>query len=141
MNLLGTIRGIVVRGLGIAGRNLGFPTANILPNMIVGIPDGVYAGCMTVDDKTYNAAICVGADGNKKIEAHLLDFAGDILGEVVELNVIERVSNLVPWESAEQMKKKITDDVAKVTQLLHRRTRSQARTRGRPSSQPAQWFL
>lgn len=118
-----TIHGTIVKGLGIAGRDLGFPTANIASNIPVVIDDGVYAGMLTVCNVTYDAAICIGADGNKKIEAHLFDFAGDILGETVELNVLERVNDLVPWESAEQMKKKIADDVAKVTQLLHRRTR------------------
>lgn len=112
------IRGTIVKGLGIAGRELGFPTANIAPSMMVVIPDGVYAGRMTVGDATYRAAICIGADGKKKIEAHLLDFSGDIVGETVELNVLERVNDLVPWESVEQMKKKIADDITAVARLL-----------------------
>lgn len=113
-----TIRGTVVTGLGVAGRDLGFPTANIAPNMTVAIPNGVYAGRMTVHGATYGAAVCVGADGDKKVEAHLLGFTGDIVGATVELNVLERVSDLVPWKSAEQMRKKIADDVAAVTRIL-----------------------
>lgn len=112
------ILGIIVQGLGIAGRDLGFPTANVAPNMTVVIPDGVYAGRMTVGGATYRAAICIGADGNKKIEAYLFDFSGDIVGETVELNILERVNDLVPWESAKQMKKKIADDITAVARLL-----------------------
>ncbi len=112
------IRGTIVKGLGIAGRELGFPTANIAPSMTVVIPDGVYAGRMTVGDATYRAAICIGADGKKKIEAHLFNFSNNILGATVELNVLEYISNLVPWESAEQMKQKIADDIVAITRLL-----------------------
>lgn len=118
-----TIHGTIVKGLGIAGRDLDFPTANIALSITVAIPDGVYAGAMTVDGKTYHAAICIGADGKKKIEAHLLNFSGNIVGQEAELHVGERISDLVPWESAEQMKKKIAGDVATITQLLHPQTR------------------
>lgn len=112
------ITGTIIPGLGIAGRDLGFPTANIAPDGAVVTPNGVYAGRMTVNGASYDAAICIGADGHAKVEAHLIGFSGDLLGAKAELHVVERVSDLVPWESAEHMRAKIADDIQRVTNTL-----------------------
>jgi riboflavin kinase / FMN adenylyltransferase len=82
------VEGIVVRGDG-RGRELGFPTANLdVPAELLVPPDGVYAG-WTRDRR---AAVSIGTnphfDGvERRVEAHLLDFDGDLYGErlVVEL--------------------------------------------------------
>ena len=82
------VEGIVVRGDG-RGRELGFPTANLdVPEGLLVPPDGVYAG-WTRDRR---AAVSIGTnphfDGiERRVEAHLLDFDGDLYGErlIVEL--------------------------------------------------------
>jgi riboflavin kinase/FMN adenylyltransferase len=82
------LRGLVIPGDSRA-RDLGFPTANlaIAADMCLGA-DGVYAGWYQRPDGTrYPAAISIGtrptfyADGAVLVEAHLLDFDGDLYGE------------------------------------------------------------
>jgi riboflavin kinase/FMN adenylyltransferase len=82
-------RGIVVHG-DERGRLLGFPTANVeVPNKVCLPADGVYAGIYGRPDGTEQAcAINLGrrptfyehAD-HSLLEAHLLDFEGDLYGE------------------------------------------------------------
>lgn len=78
-----SVRGEVVRG-DARGREIGFATANLSPNYEGLRPaDGVYAGWAMVGAERHKAAISVGANitfdpnGEARIEAHLLDFAGD----------------------------------------------------------------
>jgi riboflavin kinase / FMN adenylyltransferase len=83
------VRGSVVMG-DQRGRQLGFPTANIaVPNSICLPADGVYAGWFErVDGSVHACAINIGrrptfyehADSSL-LEAHLLDFDGDLYGE------------------------------------------------------------
>ncbi len=82
-------RGIVVKG-DQRGRQLGFPTANVeVPNVVCLPSDGVYAGWfLRADGSRHACAINLGrrptfyehAD-HSLLEAHLLDFAGDLYGE------------------------------------------------------------
>ena len=82
-------RGVVVQG-DQRGRLLGFPTANVeVPNVICLPADGVYAGWYhRPDGERHACAINLGrrptfyehAD-HSLLEAHLLDFSGDLYGE------------------------------------------------------------
>ena len=90
--------GTVVTGAG-RGRTLGFPTANVdvpPPKLVPG--EGVYAGRATLEgpapggDQTWLAAIAVGPsptftpdDDQRRLEAHLLDFSGDLLARRLTL--------------------------------------------------------
>src|SRR3954462_9211297 len=82
------VEGVVMRGDG-RGRELGFPTANLdVPQELLVPPDGVYAGW----SHDRRAAVSIGTnphfDGlERRVEAHLLDFDGDLYGErlIVEL--------------------------------------------------------
>jgi len=83
------VRGIVVKG-DQRGRLLGFPTANVeVPNQSCRPADGVYAGWYERPEGTVHpCAINIGrrptfyehAD-HSLLEAHLLDFNGDLYGE------------------------------------------------------------
>ncbi len=82
--------GPVVSGEG-RGRKLSFPTANVqvaVPKLVPG--EGVYAGRAAVEGvaQSWPAAVVVGRsptfrnDGDqRRIEAHLLGFSGDLLGQ------------------------------------------------------------
>lgn len=86
-------RGVVVQG-DQRGRLLGFPTANVeVPNAICIPADGVYAGWYhRADGSRYACAINLGrrptfyehAD-HSLLEAHLLDFSGDLYGEAARV--------------------------------------------------------
>ncbi len=86
-------RGVVVAG-DQRGRLLGFPTANVEVPSVVCLPaDGVYAGLYERSDgSVYQCALNLGrrptfyehAD-HSLLEAHLLDFDGDLYGERAEV--------------------------------------------------------
>lgn len=82
------IDGIVVHGSGL-GRTIGFPTANIPPPADQVLPaGGVYAATVTIGDgSSHRSAVNIGVrptvedHGSLLIEAHLLDFDGDLYGQ------------------------------------------------------------
>jgi riboflavin kinase/FMN adenylyltransferase len=87
------VRGSVVQG-DQRGRLLGFPTANVeVPNRMCMPADGVYAGWFErMNGEAHPAAINIGrrptfyehADSSL-LEAHLLDFQGDLYGETAKV--------------------------------------------------------
>lgn len=91
------VRGIVVKG-DQRGRLLGFPTANVeVPNQVCVPADGVYAGWYErPDGETHACAINLGrrptfyehAD-HSLLEAHLLDFDGDLYGERASVRFVQ----------------------------------------------------
>ena len=90
------VRGKGDRGDG-RGRELGFPTANVRVDRSVLLPeDGVFAGWFERADGSVHAApISLGTrphfydDGDRLLEAYLLDFDGDLYGEPVRVRVVE----------------------------------------------------
>lgn len=112
-------RGCVVPGQAI-GRTLGFPTANVKAEcpwqLIPG--KGVYRGeCLLGDGRTYHALINVGerptvAQGAElNVEAYLLDFAGNLYGDTVELVFHSKVRDEVKFSTREELKQAIARDV------------------------------
>lgn len=106
------------------GRLLNFPTANLAVWEQLVIPaHGVYATYAWVQGQRYPAATNIGVrptvDGhNLRIEAHLLDFAGDLYGQEVTLEFVERIRPEQKFAGLEQLKSQIAADVAQVRQLL-----------------------
>ncbi|MCS6928066.1 MAG: bifunctional riboflavin kinase/FAD synthetase [Saprospiraceae bacterium] len=92
-------RGVVVPGQQV-GRTLGFPTANLEleePRQLIP-PDGIYAARAYLPDETgYDAMLYIGhrptLSGNRArtIEAHLLDFKGNLYGQILRIEVIDFV--------------------------------------------------
>ncbi len=87
------IAGIVVRGNGL-GRRFGFPTANIEPESEVMAHNGVYVAEAVVDGIAYGAVVNIGHSpsvitaGGRRVEAHLLDFDGDLYGQRLEVRLM-----------------------------------------------------
>lgn len=83
--------GEVVRGDG-RGRGIGFPTANLRIDEGILVPgDGVYSGSAQVAGRQIAAAISIGSRAtfgspSRAIEAHLLDFDGDLYGATMVLH-------------------------------------------------------
>lgn len=106
------VEGIVVRGDG-RGRALGFPTANLdVPPALLVPPDGVYAG-WTRDRR---AAISIGSnphfDGHeRRVEAHLLDFDGDLYGERLVVEVWSLLREQRRFDSLDELVAAIAADV------------------------------
>ncbi|MBI1907965.1 riboflavin kinase [Candidatus Uhrbacteria bacterium] len=112
------VRGTVVRGQGLAGKMFGTPTANLALEAPLGIPAGVYIGRTSYKGTALPSIICYGADGLKKFEVHILNADLELMGETLAVEIGDKVSDLIPWESEEVMRKKIYDDIAKAQVLL-----------------------
>ena len=92
------IDGIVAHGAQL-GRQLGFPTANVVLDPARVWPAfGVYAGYAVLPDgRREMAAVNVGVrptvtgDGRPLAEAHLLDFSDDIYGVHLRLDLVRRL--------------------------------------------------
>ena len=122
-NLLGRayeVRGVVVNG-DKRGRMIGFPTANVeVPNAMCLPADGVYAGKFQCDDGSVHAcAINLGrrptffehAD-HSLLEAHLLDFDGDLYGQKVSVTFEHFLRSERKFDGLEAIKTQLQLDVA-----------------------------
>jgi riboflavin kinase / FMN adenylyltransferase len=120
------LRGTVVQG-DQRGRLLGFPTANIPVSTAMAIPaDAVYAGWyVRPDGARHMAAINLGrrptfyehAD-TSLLEAHVLDFEGDLYGEVARVEFVELLRSEMRFESVEALVAQLNVDVANARQVL-----------------------
>lgn len=118
------VRGEVVHGAK-RGRELGFPTANLSPELEGFIPaDGVYAGWLRDGERVWPAAISVGDnptfDGvpQKQVEAHLIDAAVDLYGRTVEVAFVERLRGMERFDGLEPLIARMTQDVDEARSLL-----------------------
>lgn len=120
------VSGLVVRGANRGGSQLGFPTANLHHAPDVAVPaDAIYAGWLTraVDGKQLPAAISVGtnptfAGRERTVEAHIIDFSGDLYGEAVSLDFVERLREQRMYDAIEPLIAQITADVADTGKIL-----------------------
>lgn len=112
-------RGKVVTG-DQRGRTLGFPTANVEVPRVTCLPaDGVYAGWYVRPDGTRQAcAINLGrrptfyehADSSL-LEAHLLDFAGDLYGEQAKVQFTHFLRSERKFEGIDALVAQLRDDI------------------------------
>lgn len=115
------IAGSVAAGAG-RGRTLGFPTANIATDRALLIPTGVYLGRLSVDGRPRPAVVNVGVrptfgETSLAIEAHLLDFSGDLYGRPVRLEFLERIRDEKRFGSVDELKAQIERDIATAREM------------------------
>ncbi|MEO8637751.1 MAG: riboflavin kinase [Candidatus Taylorbacteria bacterium] len=104
------VRGKVEKGKG-EGERLGYPTANI--PLKEKLASGIYRGSVMIGGDTYSAALFVNVAGTL-LEAHVLDFTGDLYGKEIEVELKEKIRDVIPFESEEQMRAIIIDDILKI---------------------------
>jgi riboflavin kinase/FMN adenylyltransferase len=115
--------GRVVRGAG-RGTGLGWPTANLqtLPRLL--LPgEGVYAGRAIHRDTGHRTAINVGTNptfGQEPVhlEAFLLDFDGDLVGEPLAIEFWERLRDEVRFASIQALSDQIAADVERTREVV-----------------------
>ncbi|HEX4902802.1 MAG TPA: bifunctional riboflavin kinase/FAD synthetase [Acidimicrobiales bacterium] len=120
------VRGIVRTG-DQRGRQLGFPTANVaVPGSILLPADGIYAGWFRREDgEVLPAAISLGrrptfyetADASL-LEAHVLDFAGDLYDERVAVRFVERLRGEERFDSVDELVQQMQRDCERARELL-----------------------
>jgi riboflavin kinase / FMN adenylyltransferase len=106
------VEGTVVTG-DARGGTLGFPTANlgIRPELLVPA-NGIYAGAAG----EHRAAVSIGTNPHyggreRRVEAHLLDFDGDLYGERLVVQLWERLRDEAAFDSEDDLIAQISRDV------------------------------
>jgi riboflavin kinase/FMN adenylyltransferase len=109
------------------GRALGYPTANLSPQLEGFIPaDGVYAGRLTVDGETMPAAISIGNNPTfegvpeRQVEAHVLDEDLDLYDRIVEVEFVDRIRGMAKFDSLDELIAQMGQDTLDVRGVLAR---------------------
>jgi len=113
-----SLAGKVVRGDQFGAR-LGFPTANLDVTGLVLPPNGVYAAQALVQGKTHRAVLNIGHRPTVRqptatihVEAHLLNFAGDLYGQEMEITFSGKLRDEQKFATLDDLKAQIVRDVA-----------------------------
>jgi len=111
------VEGTVVKG-DQRGRELGFPTANLVPDNALVVPDhGIYACRAEVGGERRTAAVNVGVRPTFQtgrgllVEAYLLDFDADIYGQELRLEFLERLRGEKRFDSVDALVEQMHHDV------------------------------
>jgi riboflavin kinase / FMN adenylyltransferase len=120
------VRGIVRTG-DQRGRELGFPTANVaVPGSILLPADGIYAGWLRrADGDVLPTAISLGrrptfyetADASL-LEAHVLDFSGDLYDERVAVRFVARLRGEERFDTVEALVDQMQRDCDQARRIL-----------------------
>ncbi|MCZ7420315.1 MULTISPECIES: bifunctional riboflavin kinase/FAD synthetase [unclassified Micromonospora] len=119
------LEGVVVRG-DQRGRELGFPTANLLCHRHAAVPaDGVYAARMIRrgQRQPLAAAVSIGTNPTfsgreRRVEAYALDFDGDLYGERLALDFVAHLRGQTRFDAIEPLIAQIAQDVERTRRVL-----------------------
>jgi riboflavin kinase / FMN adenylyltransferase len=112
--------GEVVEGDRRGGSELGFPTANLVPDDSLAVPGhGVYAGFANGAPAAINVGVRPMFDTGRGllIEAHLIDFDGDLYGRQLRVAFIERLRGEKRFRSVGDLIAQIHRDVEEAREL------------------------
>jgi riboflavin kinase / FMN adenylyltransferase len=109
------IEGVVTQGRGI-GRKFLFPTANLeLQNRVLPA-DGVYVTLALVDGVWRRSVTnigkrpTVGVEAESKVEAHLIDFDGDLYGRTIRVRILHRLRGEKKFSGIDELRAQIMRD-------------------------------
>lgn len=116
------IAGTVVAGAR-RGRTIGFPTANLgdVPTVLPG--NGVYAVRAVLDGTTWPGAANVGpnptfGEDARKVEVHLIGFAGDMYGQPMAVEFVSRLRDTQPFAGPTELVEQLRQDVEAARRAL-----------------------
>ena len=120
-----SIRETVVRGRGV-GRTLGMATANLHPSAEVLPPIGVYAVRTWIGDRPVNGVASLGfrptfADARPDtpiLEAHLLDFDGDLYGATLDIAFIKKLRDEKKFATPDALMVQVRRDIVAARRVL-----------------------
>lgn len=122
------LTGRVVAGAG-RGQGLGFATANVeVDGSFAEMGPFVYAAYALLGDERYKAAVSIGVPPTYStdsctfnpffLEAHLLDFSGDLYGRELKLEFIERLRPMKRFDSKEELVAAVQSNIEWVQENL-----------------------
>ncbi len=119
-----SIVGRVVHGRG-EGGDFGFSTANLDLNCneTMLVREGVYGAYAYVDEKRYAAAVNVGvaktfSDATAPVEAHLLDFDGDLYGKELRIEFMHWLREPRVFKTTDELVTTVMDNINWVREHL-----------------------
>lgn len=118
------LHGPVVHGAQ-RGRTIGFPTANIAVASDLAVPAfGVYVTRSIIGEAVYPSVTNIGRrptfdDGAPSIEPHLLDFSGDLYGQMMRLELLARLRGEQKFDGIDALVAQIRSD-AEAARQWHR---------------------
>jgi riboflavin kinase/FMN adenylyltransferase len=121
------IEGKVVEGAR-RGRDLGFPTANLEVADALLVPSsGVYVVRVNRADVTHGGMMNIGHrptfnGTDPTVEVHLFDFEGDLYGQMLRVELLERLRDEQRFSSVEDLVAQLTRDRADALATLARAT-------------------
>jgi riboflavin kinase/FMN adenylyltransferase len=116
------IEGEVVGGAK-RGRELGFPTANIVPDASCRLKHGIYAVTVSVEGVTYGGVASFGRrptfdDGPALLETYVFDFNADLYGKMAEVALVDFIRREEKFDSAEALVAQMRKDAARAREML-----------------------
>ena len=107
------------------GRTLGYPTANLSPDVEGFVPaDGVYAAHIIIDGTRYGAAVSIGNNPTfadvpeKTVEAHVLDESLDLYDKIVDVEFVDYVRPMHKFPDADALAKQMHADELHIRSVL-----------------------
>ena len=106
------------------GRTLGFPTANVNVNKAMAHPaDGIYATWALIEGERRPSATSIGVRPTfglteRLVEVYILDFDGDLYGQELEVEFVDKLRDQETFPSLEALVDQINQDVANTREAL-----------------------
>ena len=119
------VEGRVVRGAE-RGAKLGFPTANLHPQNRVIPRNGVYVTAALIDGQWRRSVTNIGtrptfgSDNESSVETFVMNWSGDLYGDVVRVRFLHRLREEKKFDSVDQLKSQIDRDVARAQNYFER---------------------
>jgi len=112
------------------GRQIGFPTANILTAEQKLLPAcGVYAVWVKLPDGTKRGGmLCIGhrptveANGEISVEVHIFDFSGNLYDESISIDFIGKLREERHFDSLKSLQQQLSLDAVSVKEMIRRST-------------------
>jgi riboflavin kinase / FMN adenylyltransferase len=105
------------------GQTLGFPTANIASQTEVVPLNGIYATLIQLKNKQWQSVSSVGVnptfgDGPRTVESFILDFDGDLYGELVKLSFMKRIRDEKKFVMVKDLVAQMHEDVSRAKAMF-----------------------
>ncbi len=119
------VEGRVVRGAE-RGRTIGFPTANLHPQNRVIPRRGVYVTATLIEGAWRRSVTNIGvrptfeSEAEPSVETYVMDWTGDLYGDVVRVRFLHRVRDERRFASVEELKRQIDADVERARKYFER---------------------
>ena len=118
------IRGVVVHG-NKRGREIGYPTANVELGETIHPSYGVYATRVLIEgeNKWRHAATNIGIRPMFEVktglvEAHLLDYTGDLYGEIIRVQPVQKIRDEMKFNTLDELIVQMSEDCIKIRCIL-----------------------